>query len=750
MTATTAGPAGAPGHGTPRRAARRWQARVAAVTVLASAVGLVSLVPGAAPTAAAAGLVPWADCDAMTAHYRAELAHTAAPWGLGGGVSFDESGAAGAAPVPARVSAVASSEDSASTDSASTDSAGTGGAVGSGLTGTNLQEAGVDEPDTAKLSGDLLVTVAAGRLQVLRGGATPALLSSVPLGADAGGSELLVDGSRVLVVTTAWRPVPGAPSSTLWPARGGWGLPVDLPMTRSVPAVGQALVRLLLVDLATPAEPRTIETLELDGSYVSARLVDGTVRLVTRSTPDVAGVGPVEPYGPQQEQAALEANRRAAEQVTAEQVLPLAVRRGPTGEELSRAPAVDCTSVHAPVDGATARPRCWSRRCAGRRARRRRQHAVTTDGDLVHASPDRLHVATSRWGTVGPADATDPATGAVTTQLHAFDTSSPDRTRYVGTGSVDGYLSGRWAMSRHEGHLRVATTTEAPWDGSAPSSSSVVVLAEQGGRLVERGRLDGLGLTERIYAVRWFGDLATVVTFRQTDPLYVLDVGDPARPRLLGELKVPGFSTYLHPVGDDRLLGVGQDADASGRVTGFSLALFDVSDPDAADAGRPALARRGLERRRGRLARLRLRRRAAAGGAAVRALVDEQRTRRIGARRPRDRRRSRRGRTADRRPGRRRAAGAAGRRPGVRRHLAGASSRWTPRPSPGPGRRPSRPDDLRRPGRAQTGPARSPLRPAGRRSRCRGQARRAQVLRAVFLLVQPSLPHDGTGGACRT
>ncbi len=72
-----------------------------------------------------------------------------------------------------------------------------------------------------------------------------------------------------------------------------------------------------------------------------------------------------------------------------------------------------------------------------------------------------------------------------------------------------------------------------------------------------------------------------MVTFRQTDPLYVLDLSDPAQPRLRGELKVPGFSTYLHPVGDDRLLGVGQDADADGRVTGMQLSLFDLSDPAA-------------------------------------------------------------------------------------------------------------------------------------------------------------------------
>ncbi len=107
------------------------------------------------------------------------------------------------------------------------------------------------------------------------------------------------------------------------------------------------------------------------------------------------------------------------------------------------------------------------------------------------------------------------------------------------------------------------------------------MLAERDGALVETGRVDGLGLTERIYAVRYFGDLATVVTFRQTDPLYVLDLADVTAPKVLGELKIPGFSTYLHPVGDDKLLGIGQDADDSGRVTGFQVSLFDLSDRSA-------------------------------------------------------------------------------------------------------------------------------------------------------------------------
>jgi uncharacterized secreted protein with C-terminal beta-propeller domain len=208
---------------------------------------------------------------------------------------------------------------------------------------------------------------------------------------------------------------------------------------------------------------------------------------------------------------------------------------------------------------------------------------VTTDGELVYASAERLYVATSRWGTgpqpvdgtTGPAQPSD----GVTTELHGFDTTVAGRTTYAGTGSVSGYVLGRWALSSYEGHLRVAVTSSPPWAGGQPeSSSSMVVLAERPDGLVETGRVDGLGVTETIRAVRYFGDLATVVTFRQTDPLYVLDLGDPAAPELLGELKVPGFSTYLHPVGPDLLLGVGEEADESGQVTGMQVSLFDLSD----------------------------------------------------------------------------------------------------------------------------------------------------------------------------
>ncbi|HVM27937.1 MAG TPA: beta-propeller domain-containing protein [Mycobacteriales bacterium] len=579
---------------------RAWPARAAAVSALVVGVAGLTLLPGGSTPAAAAGLVPWADCDALLGHYRTELARTATPYGVGsGGLTF------------------ATTDMRLESSTAATAGAGggaTGGAVGTGPTGTNVQEAGVDEPDTAKLHGELLLASAGGRLQVLRAGPQPELLSTLPLGDGTSQAELLVDGDRVLAVVPGWRgvteawggpvpalpvpappvpapqpePVPGAPEPALPPvedvvpvapavppagAGGGSGASIAL-------APGEQVVRLVLIDLTDPAAPTVLEQLELDGRYVSARLVGGTVRVVTTSSPRLPSTGPAEPYGPAQEEESLAANREAAESVGVEEVLPRAVRLGPDGEELSSGPAVDCAGVqHAgSAAGASTLLVTTLRPSTGLTALD--STGVTTDGDLVYASADRLYVATSRWGTVAPADGRDiaPAPDDVTTEVHAFDTTAAGRTPYVGSGSVTGFVHGRWALSEHEGLLRVATTQQPPWNSAETSSSSVVVLAEEGTRLVERGRLDGLGPDERIYAVRYFGDVATVVTFRETDPLYVLDLADPGDPRLLGELKIPGFSTYLHPVGDDRLLAVGQDADSTGRTLGVQVSLFDLSD----------------------------------------------------------------------------------------------------------------------------------------------------------------------------
>jgi uncharacterized secreted protein with C-terminal beta-propeller domain len=109
----------------------------------------------------------------------------------------------------------------------------------------------------------------------------------------------------------------------------------------------------------------------------------------------------------------------------------------------------------------------------------------------------------------------------------------------------------------------------------------MVTVLELGEDSMEQiGLVSGLGPDENIYAVRFVGDQGYVVTYRQIDPLYVIDLTDPAAPTVAGELKIPGYSAYLHPIDEGLLLGVGQDGDLDGRTLGTQVALFDVSDPE--------------------------------------------------------------------------------------------------------------------------------------------------------------------------
>lgn len=136
-------------------------------------------------------------------------------------------------------------------------------------------------------------------------------------------------------------------------------------------------------------------------------------------------------------------------------------------------------------------------------------------------------------------------------------------------------MKDRWSFSEYDGYLRVATTHGKPWQ---PTATGVRVLAERDGELTVVGAVGGIGKGEDVKAVRWFGDVAVVVTFRQVDPLYTLDLSSPRNPRVVGELKIPGFSAYLHPVGDDLLLGVGQGQNSRGWGWGAQVSTFDLGD----------------------------------------------------------------------------------------------------------------------------------------------------------------------------
>ncbi len=186
-----------------------------------------------------------------------------------------------------------------------------------------------------------------------------------------------------------------------------------------------------------------------------------------------------------------------------------------------------------------------------------------TDSVLLVAARDHTDAVT--YSNMAGDEIASFVSGAADTRLFAF--SLQDGVRYQGSAKIDGTLLNQFAMDAHNGYYRIATTAE---DGSC-----LTVLNES---LETVGKLGGIAPGEDIYAVRFLGDTAYLVTFYQIDPLFIVDLSDPANPAVTGELKIPGFSSYLHPYAENLLIGIGESGDENGATGKVKVSLFDVSD----------------------------------------------------------------------------------------------------------------------------------------------------------------------------
>ncbi|MFI9011679.1 beta-propeller domain-containing protein [Actinosynnema sp. NPDC053489] len=521
-----------------------WGARAALFGGAALVVGMSAA--SAVPTRAGDGrvgppieavpvdLVSFGTCETALAGLRAAVAPHVGAYGLGGR-GFLTTKAGGEMAAESRAQA-----DSAAVPEHST---------------TNVHEAGVDEPDLVKTDGKRVVTVADGRLRVLDV-ATRRLTGTVDVPAGHA-SQLLLHEDRALVV--------GAGEGF-----AERGIAVDGPYG----GYGEGS-SVTLVDLS--GEPRVLGTLTVDGRYVDARQVGGVVRVVVHSGPRLPWVYPVDGRS---EAESLIANRELVATAPIGSWLPRYELTSADGSR-SEGQLVACDRISHPADhSGTSMLSVLTFDFPGDLGT---GDAVTlvADGDTVYGTGASLYVADDHH--LRPMTRFAPDTPA-TTAIHQFDVSRPGPPAHVASGRVAGTLLNQYSLSEHQGHLRVATTSgDAPGipERAPATQSAVTVLKRDGARLVEVGKVDGLGVGERIYGVRFAGPVGYVVTFRQVDPLYTLDLSDPARPRRVGELKITGYSAYLHPAGDGKLIGVGQEATERGRATGTQVSLFDVSDPAA-------------------------------------------------------------------------------------------------------------------------------------------------------------------------
>src|SRR5215472_14152412 len=382
--------------------------------------------------------------------------------------------------------------------------------------GTNVHEPGVDEPDIVNTDGSRIVTVTSNVLRTVDATSrrlTGELLLPPHSGAPA---ELLLRGDRALVLFP----------STRIPTRAVWA--DQQPYTSDV----------VLVDLSG-REPRLAGTLTVDGSLIDARQVGSTARVVARSTPRVDAEYPA-----------------AIDTATISDWLP--------GYSLSldgrtRSGTVDCRQISRPVhySGLTMLT-VYSLDLDAPSLTIGQPATVVADGDVVYGTGTSLYIAADdRWMVDGMGGQAALTASTMHTQIYRFDVAKPGRPVLEASGEVPGLLINQYAMSEYDGKLRVVTTTvRSDLDGGSPATSESVlhVLQQRGDGLIEVGRLEGLGKGERVYSVRFVGPTGYVVTFRQTDPLYVVDIRDPANPAAVGELKLTGYSAYLHPAGDGRLI----------------------------------------------------------------------------------------------------------------------------------------------------------------------------------------------------
>lgn len=479
------------------------------------------------------------------------------------------------------------------------------GSTDSGDTGTNNQVTGVDEGDLVKLDGDRALVLHDSALTVVRLSPTLTTLGSVPV--PDGATQLLVVGARAYVLSSGFPSFStgsGSSGSSGGPSKRGTSTDVEptLPVEPAMPSepgvpVGQTGgPATTITEVAIADQPTLTDSKTVDGSVVASRRADGTVRIVTTSL-SPANLGFVTPDRPASEPTALDANRRIIADSTIEDWLPSAYTKG------DRQQLVPCTAVFHPVDFSGFGALTVLTMTDGLASLS--ATSVIANGETTYASATSLYVATTRWDQAGQGNTNSKraANAEPATDVHRFDISVAGPAVYQGSGRVPGTVINQYAMDEADGVLRIATTRQpvfesptssspcppdaecvAPAIGIAPGggqSSLITTLRLDGDKLSEVGHLDGLGPTETIQGVRFVGSLAYVVTFRNTDPLFVIDLTDPAAPKLLGELKTPGFSNYLHPVSDGRLLGVGVDGNEMGSSGGAKVSLYDTSDPTA-------------------------------------------------------------------------------------------------------------------------------------------------------------------------
>ncbi|MGY8645210.1 MAG: beta-propeller domain-containing protein [Candidatus Poseidoniales archaeon] len=488
------------------------------------------------------------------------------------------------------------------------------------VSGTNNQESGVDEADFIKTDGHYIYMINGNELLIMgvpEFGELNLLSNTTMIGSPM---EMMLEGERLVITSSI----------------NYWNLPSDHPLLELmghdesytwVNSNGiekthtytryESLVMYTIIDISNKLNPAIEKELLIEGNYHTARLVDGTVRSVTHLYTYFQGIQtwvnlPDDYYLTKSinEQMniwnsslsnTIRSNNEVIQSLTLEDFVPQIYESNSNGTYVQSSMfSDDCSDFSAsPETTVRGLTTIMTMKMFGENIEFEVDH-ITSRWAHVYSSGNILLLAepTADWWWFWRNNDFED-----TTNIHAFDISDSNSTSYIGSGRVSGTVQDQFSMSEFQGSIRIASTSDAwgRWwldaelddDGepifSGPTNQ-VTILQYEGVNcnadpcniLNQVGIIEDIAPNETIWSARFVGERGYLVTFENIDPLWVLDLSNPLDPKILGELEIPGVSTYIHPVDEDHLLTIGIGPGEDGLGLDWSttqVSLFDVSDP---------------------------------------------------------------------------------------------------------------------------------------------------------------------------
>ncbi|WP_394138071.1 beta-propeller domain-containing protein [Cytobacillus oceanisediminis] len=414
--------------------------------------------------------------------------------------------------------------------------------AGADFSETNVQVQGIDEADLVKTDGTHIFKISEGKVQIIK--AVPAdkmeVDSVLTFNSSFSPSHLFLEENQLIVMGHSYKEL----------AKNQGKTAVDLMIAPALQST-----KAIVYNVQNKQQPKLLREIEIEGSLLASRLMDGKVYMVTSHYPEFW---------------ILEKNENA----------DLRPRYSDTAKNRDLE-AIDYNEIQYFPDSRNAN---YTNIAVMDLEDPEADLGITTylgSGTELFMSKNNLYLAVSNYHYE---PITEDRVFSPDTSIYKFNLNGR-KVEFQNTAEVNGTVLNQFSMDEYKGKFRIVTTKGQAWDDRNPSSNNLYILDEN---LKQIGQLEDLARGERIYSARFMNDRIYMVTFKETDPLFVIDGSNPKKPVVMGELKIPGFSNYLHPLDENHLIGFGHNTKVmagkgSGNqpiitTEGVKISLFDVSD----------------------------------------------------------------------------------------------------------------------------------------------------------------------------